>query len=221
MANPLSSVFDPIAMAQPTFISRPNFKWEWGAEGYRNGVFGSKIGPTNSFFDSGLHELAHMVDFVMQGRMQRILYEGIYFERPYQKFIYIGGMAVNVTEPRTCRGSWTEIRTWAIQMVLMRKAFDAFYYGTQVYNGEPETAQVSKEEWIEECIGASSFLDDRHVFQKRYKMDNRRDAYADAIEKMYGRMSTPFAERRIKRALDRINTRIGKVVNEHGISIRA
>lgn len=199
------------AMSQNTFITRPNIYWEWYASSYEKGIFGSRVGPAHSFFDSGLHDLAHCIDFMMQGRPSRLMFGELHFRRPYVKHHYMLGQSWTDVDPKTARVSCCEIRVWAIQLFLMKKSFGTFYVAAdKPFNAPDRVKAVTLEEAAHDNASAAQFLDDYPIFVGGYGQNKEGSLklYTDAILKMYRGFNTPFGERRIKNALDRVNTRL-------------
>lgn len=222
-----SKTFCVDAMQQNTFITRPDIHWRWNHRGYKHGRFGSSVGPADSFFDSGLHELAHCIDFMLLGRPGRIHFDGLEFKRPYSKQIYMMGQIFEDGYPSTARASWCEIRAFAIQTFLMKRCFGTYYGYTRAPYGEPDRVrEYSFDEILVEHTNELDFaMNDSYIFNRKIKQDRSlthgqmrmaaQDAYIEAIKKMFRMYDTPFGERRIKFALDRISNRIGELINQN------
>lgn len=116
-----SKKFGIEAVANFDFLKRDGICWRWGSRGFDGMVFGSVIGPSNDFFQSGLHELSHAIDFVMTGREANIKPSGLEFALKFSEMRYIGRSLCEVGFPKTPQISLTEIRAFALQMRLMEK----------------------------------------------------------------------------------------------------
>lgn len=210
------------AFDKPDFIHREHIHWRWDSPDYANGRFGNIVGPGRSFFDAGLHELAHCIDFMMLGKKAHLQFDSLFFARPYSKEVYLGGRFFTEVAPTTSRGSWAEIRAWAISLLLMKYSFGAYYHAHND-NGVRSIAEVSLDELADELADAHYFLDDHDIFAKQRipsceyaeRKAKTHAAYVTAIMQMLRQYDNPFGERRIKNALDQVNNRLGKLIHDN------
>lgn len=203
--------------SKPLWFSRPNIRFEFNHKGYENGTFGTRVGPTDSLIEAGLHELAHCVDFVLTGKLDtRLHYDALEFQRPYANAICIHGKLYD-DFPQSARGSWSEIRTNAIQALLIQKAFGTGY--CYVYaNDEDHLIECDVETMLRKSARSLWVLDDASNFsrtQPNGTVAPISELYFDAMMKHYNQIDTPFGTQRIVRALDRVNTRLGKLHAAH------
>jgi hypothetical protein len=82
--------------------------------GYHNGCFGHKA-ANHSHVEYVYHEVAHALDFILRGEVDRIQYECYLFHRPLKEIL-----GTVVCEPETLQATEREIRTVAIQFVLLK-----------------------------------------------------------------------------------------------------
>lgn len=203
---------------EPLWFSRPNIRFAFNSKSYENGTFGTRVGPSDSLLEAGLHELAHCIDFELTGKPSRLQYESLEFKRPYAHALYYQGRWYD-DFPTTTRGSWAEIRTNAIQALLMMKAFGTCYrysYDCMV----DELVECNVEEMLRKSSKALWTLDDAINFKSEILGSNpigtdAADLYLAAMLKHYNQIDTPFGTQRIARALDRVNIRLGKLHATH------
>jgi hypothetical protein len=202
----------------PLWFSRPNIRFAFNAKAYQNGTFGTRVGPSDSLLEAGLHELAHCIDFELTGKPTRLQYEALEFKRPYAHALFAYGRWHD-DFPLTTRGSWAEIRTNAIQALLMMKAFGTCYrysYDAMI----DDIVECSVEEMLLKSAKSLWVLDDAINFKTEVLGSNPigapvEELYLNAMMKYYNQIDTPFGTQRIVRALDRVNLRLGKLHAAH------
>lgn len=205
-----------ILFASPRWFSRPNIRFLFNSKAYHNGSFGSRVGPSDSLLEAGLHELAHCIDFVLTGRPARLQYEALEFKRPYAHALFVHGRWHD-DFPESSRGSWSEIRTNAIQAVLMMQAFGTCYrYSYDLMVDEIKPCSV--EDMLRKTAKSLWVLDDAINFKS--EQPNRyvkpvEELYFDAMLKHYNQINTPFGIKRIERALNCVNKRLGALHAKH------
>jgi hypothetical protein len=202
----------------PLWFSRPNIRFAFNSKAYENGTFGTRVGPSDSLLEGGLHELAHCIDFELTGKPSRLQYEALEFKRPYAHALFAFGRWYD-DFPLTTRASWAEIRTNAIQALLMMKAFGTCYrysYDRMV----DDLIECDVEEMLRKSSKPLWTLDDAINFKSEVLGSNpigtdTADLYLAAMLKYYNQIDTPFGTQRIVRALDRVNIRLGKLHATH------
>lgn len=207
-----------VLFAKPLWFSRPNIRFAFNSKAYENGTFGTRVGPSDSLLEAGLHELAHCIDFELTGKPARLQYEALEFKRPYAHALFYQGRWYD-DFPVTTRASWAEIRTNAIQALLMMKAFSTCYrysYDRMVDDLIP----CDVEEMLRKSSKPLWTLDDAINFKSEVLGSNpigtdTADLYLAAMMKYYNQIDTPFGTQRIVRALDRVNIRLGKLHATH------
>lgn len=103
-----------------SFIKRPGIEWRWGGAPFNGYEFGSSLGGViDCFLQSGLHDLAHCIDFMMRGKPSRITKSGLLFNTYWEKWIECFGIFDGC--PRTADMTMCEARTFALQAYIMNK----------------------------------------------------------------------------------------------------
>ncbi|MFA7287123.1 MAG: hypothetical protein WC052_05675 [Patescibacteria group bacterium] len=203
---------------EPLWFSRPNIRFAFNAKAYQNGTFGTRVGPTDSLLEAGLHELAHCIDFELTGKPARLQYEALEFKRPYANALFAFGKWHD-DFPLTTRGSWSEIRTNAIQALLMMKAFGTCYrysYDAML----DDIVECSVEEMLSKSAKSLWVLDDAINFKSEMLGCNPigvpvEELYFNAMMKYYNQIDTPFGTQRIVQALNCVNKRLGQLHAKH------
>lgn len=219
--------------ARPRFIGHANITWRWGFDGFEDGVFSSRVGPDHSIFTSGVHDLAHCVDFVKRGiHNKRMTQWGLHFLRPKQHF-WAG--KIYYDDPKDCGALLCEIRTFATQMILMEQAFGEIYMhmsnwdciraGYEHDEHKHYEIAVDAEQFAEDAADLYDTFDDRYEFERRYAKhfagsEDHQDTLAigerlmfEKIMFAYHAMNTPTGIKRIRNALIAVDHRC-RVVRE-------
>lgn len=202
--------FENILWRDKLWFMRPNIHWVRGQKAYTAATFSTQIGPTHSWIEGGLHELAHAVDFAMLGRINRVEFDNLVFVMPWINAVCIGGRFYN-DFPQTSRCSWNEIRTNVIQAIMMEQAFGTFYH--VAYAGEEEhlTECNAEERFRKEARAGWSFDDAATFHNEEGRHKPIEECYFDAYMRTYQQLNTPQGIKRISRALDRVSNRLGKL----------
>lgn len=111
--------FDTEFVANQDFMKRSGIYWRWGGSTFDGHTFGTSLGPTHCFMQAGLHDFAHCIDFILNGKANRITPYGLKFETFWEQ--WIEALGIMDGDPKTSGMTRCEGRTFALQAYLMNK----------------------------------------------------------------------------------------------------
>lgn len=115
----LAKTFGIESVKNFSYLSRPGIYWRWKSNVFDGKGFGTTLGTMNCFFAGGLHEYAHCIDFILNGRIDKITESGIKLSTPWE--YWNDALGCFDGTPKTAEMTKAEGRAHALQAYLMVK----------------------------------------------------------------------------------------------------